>query len=184
MLILGNHGLVVAAESVAQAEALLETVVARLTLPERAAEVAVDAQHLAGLAAGSGFRPAAELRTHQLAFDALGTAFATPLPLYPDHVVFLGPGAVVADSPSAAQNALQVHRYAGVSAVKMLIVPQTGVFVSEQAGDGADAMALCLSDVARRIPAGGVLNYLSEQDLGQLLNWDAEQYRMGLNKSC
>jgi rhamnose utilization protein RhaD (predicted bifunctional aldolase and dehydrogenase) len=56
------------------------------------------------------------------------------------------------------------------------------VLIRTDAGDAAEAMARCLADVAARIPAGTPLHRLTADDVGALLNWDAEQYRQTLER--
>ena len=46
---------------------------------------------------------------------------------------------------------------------------------------GAQALAQCLGDVLLRVPEGAVVHYLTLEENGALLNWDAEKYRQALN---
>ena len=46
---------------------------------------------------------------------------------------------------------------------------------------GAWALAECLGDVLTRLPEGAALNYLTLEQNGELLDWDAEKYRQALN---
>ena len=41
-------------------------------------------------------------------------------------------------------------------------------------------MLRCLADVFRRVDTNAKLNALTTEQIGQLLNWDAEKYRQTL----
>ena len=161
VLVLGNHGLVVGADSVAAADALLQEVERRL-----------DGARERSAAPGApppipGWRDPAHALVHTLAVDPARAARACGGSLYPDHVIFLGPGATAA--PSSGPAKLQLE--AGV-----------GARLAEGTGPSADELALCLALVLERVPGGAPLNYLTAAEEAELLNWDAEQYRQALAK--
>jgi rhamnose utilization protein RhaD (predicted bifunctional aldolase and dehydrogenase) len=91
VLILGNHGLVVAAETVAEAETLLDRVVKTLAKPARAA-VPPDLAALYLLCKDTNYEPAESNETNALATDTLALERGKNAAFYPDHVVFLGVG--------------------------------------------------------------------------------------------
>lgn len=179
VLILGNHGLVVAAESVAETEARLRTVKRRLKQDARSTPPA-DTTRLAQLAAGGGYRLPADGAAHAVALDSAGTAIAASGSLYPDHVIFLGVGSTLAQPGETPSD---VQRRTG-SAPAFILFPGLGVLMRADASAGADAMARCLADVATRIPQGAPLRYLSEDENHQLTNWDAEKYRQKLDAAA
>jgi rhamnose utilization protein RhaD (predicted bifunctional aldolase and dehydrogenase) len=157
--VLGNHGLVAGASSVAAAEAALEAVRRRLAVAPRAA-TAADRARLDSIAAGSGYEPAPETIA-TLGTDSASLAAARSGSLYPDHVIFLGPGV----SETTAHGA------------PLVVVPGAGALLRLDASPSARAMAQCLADVAGRIPAGTALNTLTKADETALLGWEAEAYR-------
>lgn len=178
VLVLGNHGLVVTGDTVADAEALLTRVKAMLRQDARPAREA----DLSGLLerAGSHYRLPADAESHAVATDARNLAIAAGGSLYPDHVVFLGVGSVVArDGEDAAAVATRAP-----SAPMMILFPGLGVLMRQDATAGADAMARCLADVTRRVAADAPVHYLSEAENHELLNWDAEKYRQSLAKAA
>jgi len=160
VLVLGNHGLVVAADTVEQAERLLAQVTARLSRQPRPL---IPPHHdaLTARAAGTPYRLAHDLQTHALATDALALTVAARHVYYPDHVVFLGVG-VATDLASEAP---------------IVAVPGEGVLVRADAKPAAEAMARCLADVMRRVERGAPLVPLTADDIDRLVNWDAEKYR-------
>ncbi|BCS35638.1 aldolase [Luteitalea sp. TBR-22] len=163
VLVLGNHGLVVAADSVGAAEALLERVVGTLERPARELTLP-DVDALEAMCEGTRYRLAVSDDTHALATDEHALAMGGAHVLYPDHVVFLGVG-VATDLASDAT---------------LVAVPGGGVLVRDDAKPAAEAMGRCLADVLRRVEPGTALNQLDAAQIDQLINWDAEKYRQGL----
>lgn len=163
--VLGNHGLTVNAETVAGAMALLDTVAVRLATAPRPAPRA-DMERLALLAAGTEYLPAADPALHALAVDPASLAVARAGSLYPDHVIFLGPG--VAEWPETK--------------APFALVPGAGALVRRDASASALAMMGCLADVAARIPPGAALAALDRDEEAGLLGWEAETYRQGLKR--
>ena len=163
VLVLGNHGLVVAADSVEAADALLSRAVAALARPVRAA-AAVDMATLEKHAAGTGYQPATMPETHALATDRLALTRGKSCVFYPDHVVFLGVG--VATS------------FAGDP--PLVAIPGIGVLIRNDAKPAIEPMGRCLADVMRRIEDHDPLVALTDEDVDRLVNWDAEKYRQTL----
>jgi rhamnose utilization protein RhaD (predicted bifunctional aldolase and dehydrogenase) len=173
VVVLGNHGLFVAAETVEDAETLLERVVEAVRVSV-ARGSGPDISAIDGLAI-DGYEPfPADHPLHVAACDDRMFDIATGGSLYPDHVIFLGVGAagsvdlagiadVVADAPP-----LFLVRGVGAMARCDLSVP-------------ARAMARCLGDVVARVPGDGVPHYLTLAENAELLDWDAEKYRQKLN---
>ncbi|MDQ0471715.1 class II aldolase/adducin family protein [Labrys wisconsinensis] len=180
VLVLGNHGLVVAGETVDEAQALLAAVSARLRRPVRKAPPS-DPAALERAAAGSRYRPAADPATHAAATDPASFLLATSGSLYPDHVIFLGPAAVPLP-PGAAPDAMAA--LAGRPALPMLLAEGAGVLLHEAATPGAAALARCLADVAARIDPRARLRQLSPAEEDALTNWDAEKYRQALDRKA
>jgi rhamnose utilization protein RhaD (predicted bifunctional aldolase and dehydrogenase) len=163
VLILGNHGLAVAAESVEAAEALLTRVVTTLTRPERPA-ASPDRAALAALCADKPYKLAAMDETHALATDALALKRGEHAVFYPDHVVFLGVGVATtfANDPP------------------LIAIPGLGVLIRDDAKPAIEPMGRCLADVMRRVEEQDPLTALTAEDIDRLVNWDAEKYRQTL----
>jgi rhamnose utilization protein RhaD (predicted bifunctional aldolase and dehydrogenase) len=164
VLILGNHGLVVAAETVAEAERLLDGVVKTLTKPARAAVPPnLTALHL--LCKGTHYAPAESNETHALATDIFTLEKGKRSVFYPDHVVFLGIGVATEIESGAA----------------LIALPGKGVLIRKDAKWAVEPMGRCLADVMRRVDADDPLIALDAEAIERLVNWDAEKYRQGLN---
>jgi rhamnose utilization protein RhaD (predicted bifunctional aldolase and dehydrogenase) len=176
VLILGNHGLVVAAETVAGAELLLRRVRSLLARPARGT-AAPDFAALTALAGDSGYRLPADIEAQAVALDPESRRMAQAGSLYPDHVIFLGQGSVVAGPGETVADV--IARLSTPPAA--ILFPGAGVLMRGDASAGCDAMQRCLADVTARIDVAARLNYLTAAENDELVNWDAEQYRQKLN---
>ena len=176
VVVLGNHGLVVAADDVAAAGALLDRVCAALALPRRSAPPAQPAE-LAGFIAGTAYRLPQDPVAHDAATDRDSLALATAGAFYPDHVIFLGAAIAVAETPAALAALDRRDRPPAIVAV-----PGRGVVLHRGVLRGADEMARCLADVAGRVPADAPTLPFSPAQVDELTNWDAEKYRQSLSR--
>jgi rhamnose utilization protein RhaD (predicted bifunctional aldolase and dehydrogenase) len=165
VLILGNHGLAVAAETVALAEELLKQVTEALALAPRP-ESPADVAYLESLLPNSSYRLPYDPLAHSAATDPQSATHGLTKVFYPDHVVFLG-ATIPADVKS------------GAAAVA---IPGKGVLVNINAKLAVEPMLRCLGDVFRRIEDPAKLQALTPNDIDALLNWDAEKYRQTLKQ--
>lgn len=176
ILVLGNHGLVVAADSLEELDTVLRDVLRRCALQTRAAPLP-DTQELEALAAQwepSGYILPEQPHCHALALDAVCQKLASSAwVLYPDHAVFLGAHATVAAEPWPQSD--------GQIRPECVIVPGRGVVVRQDLSAGQLAMLACYADVTLRLADAATVAPLSQSDIADLLNWDAEKYRQSLN---
>jgi len=176
VVILANHGLIVGGSDCDAVETLLDEVATRLKATPRPAGAA-DLERLNRLAAGTGYRPARHADAHQLALSPAAVRIAATGSLYPDHVVFLGPGVAVAGDRTALDAAIASHDR---SFRPVVLVPGAGVLVPEELSDAGEEMVQALAMVVARIPDAAAVSCLSPADERALLNWDAEKYRQTL----
>ncbi len=186
ILILGNHGLVVAGNDCTSAEAQLHEVEARLALPARS-PTAPDLNRLQA-ANDAGWRVADESILHTIATDPVTRAIALRGALYPDHVVFLGERAFalpqatdMGGEPASLQSALRHIAEHGLPEPAYVIVEDAGILLSPRLSTGAEAMLGCLADVGLRLQADDPLKYLALDDVAALMGWEAEAYRRARN---
>ncbi len=177
VLILANHGLIVAGDTVAEVADRIKKVCEAFSGPVRQAPEA-NLSRLAVLVQDSDYRLPADSAAHAAALDTTSLAFARRGSLYPDHVVFLGPGIVEA---TIVRDRLRVQSDHGRPA-PMLVLADVGVVLHCSAPGGADAMARCLADVAARIPEDASVSTLTAAQELELVNWEAETYRQSLGK--
>ncbi|MCA1196476.1 class II aldolase/adducin family protein [Sphingomonas sp. R647] len=177
IFILANHGLIVAADDVGQADTLLREVVSRLSIGPRPPVAPPGTPSATSIA---GFRAVSDPHVISLAVDPTSLAVVTGGPLYPDHVVFLGRAPLVVDSHDEIDAALadvcRNHR----SPIRWIIVRGSAVLLAHDALRGSEAMLRCLADVATRIPPGAPIAPLCAADVDALIDWDAERYRQAM----
>ena len=164
VLILGNHGLAVAAETVTDAHKLLLSVVAALQRKPRTAKNPNTAK-LQAVAAGTNYVLPTEPRVHSFAMEKSVCKLAANNVYYPDHVVFLG-AKVPQDFASDAS---------------AIAIPSGGVLVHKNAKQSVEPMLACLSEVFLRLDSTDELKPLTDDEVARLLNWDAEKYRQTLS---
>ncbi len=179
VVVLGNHGLVVAADSVPLAEALLQRVRDAIKQPVKKSSPPV-IETLSKLSKGSQYLPAEELATHAVAMDKASLSIAAGGSLYPDHVIFLGNGTTVANQGQAIDQIAKDNKGEKAELPLSIVVPEVGVLMHKEANDSQFALARCLSDVCRRVPDGAAINYLEPGQVHELLHWEAESYRQSL----
>ena len=89
--------------------------------------------------------------------------------MYPDHAIFLGARPVCASQDELAtideQNA------------EVILLEGVGVLFRQDARPAVIEQLQCYVDVIARLDMSSPLNVLSDDDIGDLLNWDAEKYR-------
>jgi rhamnose utilization protein RhaD (predicted bifunctional aldolase and dehydrogenase) len=180
IVVLGNHGLIVAGDSVEAAAELF----ARVTQALAAAPAAFpepDLEELTRLGGDSYAPPAADHPLHGVALSPWRCEAALAGSLYPDHVVFCGVGATALPEGETADALVARFRAARLAPPPFLLVPGRGALIANQASPGARALARCLGDVLARVPERAPLAYLTEQQIHELIDWDAEKYRRALN---
>lgn len=179
VLILGNHGLLVGGVDCTSAEALVHEVERRLHLPARSAPNG-DQAVLGTICRGTDYRPASDEACHRLGTDRRSLTVATAGSLYPDHVVFLGPGMRALADAERVADIVAASKRAGHPPPVALLVPGAGVIMRVDIQPGAEAILICLALVAERLPAGAKISYLPPAEEQALLDWDAEKYRKAL----
>jgi rhamnose utilization protein RhaD (predicted bifunctional aldolase and dehydrogenase) len=176
VLLMASHGLVVGADTVADAAALLASVEERLSLPARSAPQP-DLERLGALAQTIGYRLPRDAGSHALGLDPTSLAHAQAGALYPDHVVFLGPGGMTAQSAGSLPRWLEQRRDRGVADPPAVLVPGEGVLLRADLGAAAEEMVRCLALVTARLAPGDALVTLAPEQEAELMGWDAEAYR-------
>jgi rhamnose utilization protein RhaD (predicted bifunctional aldolase and dehydrogenase) len=183
VLVLFNHGVIVAGASVDQVAERVDRVTAAL-LSEPRKTPPPDLVGLATIAEGSEYHPAADEGSHATALCPVSMSFAVGGSMYPDHVIFLGTEiGVLTDGMSVAE-LVQTYRNKGLETPKMLVLPGKGVLLSGSLTQGGEAMARCLAEVVTRIPEREKIAYFSEDEEYELTHWEAEQYRQALDRKA
>lgn len=175
IFILQNHGLVVCADTAQKAQEISLEVIEALSLPSR--NCLVDLAFLNTMTSSMapfGYRLPSNPKIHQLACDPLSLQSISQANnvLYPDQAVFLGKNAFIITKLD--------QMIPGIKA-PYIVIPRHGVFIQESASVMVEAMLLCHAEVLSRIDEEPSLNYLSDTQVSELTNWDAEKYRQSIN---
>ncbi|WEX08371.1 class II aldolase/adducin family protein [Chelativorans sp. AA-79] len=181
VLVLRNHGIIIAGESVEEVDERIEAVTSALAAEPRKS-AAPDPGHLSGLASGSQYRLPDDEATHRVALDPDACRIARSGSLYPDHVIFLGTELGLLEGQSLG-DLLKAADAAGKPHPKMILDPGRGVLVSKELSPGGLAMARCLAEVALRIDPQAPVDYLDSAQEYELTHWEAEQYRQKLDRA-
>ncbi len=178
VLILGNHGLVVAADDCDSAEALLEDVERRLELPARVSQPA-DVEALARVVP-AGFRIAPDAEVHALALDPFSVEVAARGTFYPDQCVYVGPALAVLDDavPFEEINKRFLAQFGVLP--KVLVVPGKGVLVADDLNRAGREVLISFKRVIERLDPSIAVQALEPAEVSRLINWDAEKYRIAL----
>jgi len=177
VIVLGNHGLICCGDNPVSTETLLRTVSTRLE-PHALPEPGTIDPHLADQLAGTDWMPA-PAEAQPLARDPVQLGFAGGATLYPDHLVFLGPGVAIADHDDVGTATEQAARLSPPR--RLLLFPGRGAAIPKDSDAGTKALARALGDVVARIAPGAEVNRLTQEQEADLLNWDAEAYRRSLS---
>lgn len=177
VLVLGNHGLIVAAGDCDSAEALLEDAERRLDLPVRRAPAA-DLEGLARVIP-PGFRIAPDDEAHMLATEQFSLEAAALGTLYPDQCVYLGPGVAIlggATPESVVERFTQRHQVAP----RVILVSGKGVLVADDLNRAGRELLISLKRVIERLDPTAKIRPLDPSQVSRLINWEAEKYRIAL----
>ena len=177
VIFLKNHGVVIGGADVVEVNCVLSRLISVLStapasigsaLPILSAELSECAQYV----------PLQDVGVHQLAlnvdlFDRLSSDWA----LYPDHVVFLG-------SQANAYSTWESFREKKVKTEQpeLVFIQGKGVFVRPDFSKAKQAQLRCYFDVLSRQGRCQAIRALTDVQISELLNWDAEQFRMNLSK--
>ena len=180
IVVLGNHGLIVAGDTVEAADQRLQAVAQALEA-EPAAYPAPDLVRLAQLGGEDYAPPPADHPLHGVALSPYRLQAALGGSLYPDHVIFCGVGATALAAGETAADLAARFAAQDITPPPLLLVEGAGALIARSAGAGARALARCLGDVLSRVPEGAPLTYLTPAQNAELIDWDAEKYRRALN---
>ena len=179
VIVLANHGLVVGSEKAKNAFKLLidiENIIARksrkITL--------TDSSELSTMIDQTNYRICKYSVVNSIADDELALQIVQTGTLYPDHVVFLGPGPM--NILSIEELSLLITDLNYVAKNKVIIVRNMGVIVDKNISQNAEAMLYCLASVLFRLNKDEKLNFLSIKNEADLLGLDSEKYRKSIQK--
>jgi len=179
ILILENHGLIIGADSSEKIINLHKTITNLLQLKLREYEpIKNDLLLKKTLEEVKSYFPNASLPkndiVHTLVTDNISYSLANRNPLYPDHVVFLGKKMIFLDHPSEIKSLSVIPKYIGIKNV--------GVFLIDSS-EAINQMAEAQATIYLMIDNYKGLRCLNDIQCDELLNWEAEKYRISLSKN-
>jgi hypothetical protein len=169
-VVLGNHGLIVTGETVAEAEDRMETISQHFetgNAPERAPDPV-----LANDLEGTGWTVLGAGATTALAFDPEALKMAAGPAFFPDQVIFLGPEPFRAGIPVAVPDG---------PPSSLALFPGRGAAVPAGTTPAGLALAEIMGEVVFRLP--DTPSRLTMTQTLELLGWDAEKHRQALEKA-
>jgi len=175
VLILGNHGLVIGADTKDIATKMLKEVEKRLSRSINKSFYFSDKEKLLNLAKNSEYKLPKYDFCHFLAKDSLSLELLVKNPIYPDHVIFIGPGPmtiVLIDdlNDNFLEKSFRFKK-------RVLIIKDFGVLVHKDFSENGEEILHCLASVLIRCFPNKKINHLKPDQELELLGWDAEKYR-------
>lgn len=167
--LLANHGLVVGADAPDAAFALYRDVEMRLSHGTEAPAAVLEAKP--AIPDGLVWVHSAWCDAFARRSDLVDALLAQTL--YPDHVVFLGPGLPVASKVETIADSLRFD---------WCVVRGYGIVCRSARINVIAPMAEAVARVALRLPVNPICKSLSDTECAHLLNWDLERYRQSLSK--
>lgn len=168
--VLGNHGLIVVGETVAEAEARIAEIARHFDTGD--VPVSDPDPDLARDLEGSGWTVLPAGATTALAFQSEALVRTVRPALFPDQVIFLGPEPVVSSIP--------VDVVEGAPA-SLAFFPRRGAAVPSDATPACIALAKMMGEVVFRLPDNPTR--LTREQTLDLLGWDAEIHRQALEEA-
>ena len=161
VIFLKNHGVVIGGENIGEVEKTVLSLVKKLNAQPN------DALY--------PYLSIEDPEIHQLArnpilFKQLNSHWV----LYPDHVVFLGPKAFT----YSTWEKLKLEQVLP----ELVFIENDGVYIKPSFNKAKQLQLRCYYDVMVRQKTNVPLRILSDTQIAELLNWDAEQYRINLAK--
>ncbi len=172
VLFLESHGVVIGGSSFTEVEDLLNLIIDALKTENDVSSVS-ELPSTIYINQKLSYTPIQTLEIHNLAilpefFYRLKRDWA----LYPDHVVFLGARPNCFESVDSFVENFKIE-----NAPELVFIKGAGVFTVADFNLAKQVQLKCYYDVLIRQPKYKFLNVLSEVQVFELLNWNAEKYR-------
>jgi rhamnose utilization protein RhaD (predicted bifunctional aldolase and dehydrogenase) len=198
IVFLQNHGVVIGAAHAGAVDAILRRLLWLCATPPRppvpfpapvavavavAGDMGAPAASLAPPRASDGrpMAPVPDDGVQQLALDPqLFERLARDWAICPDHVVFLGAAPRRHDSAADFHTAQAACRHAPWP--ELLFIRAAGVYMADGFSAAKLAQLRCYYDVLARQDEHRPLTVLDQAQLAELLDWDAEKYRVALSR--
>ena len=182
LLILANHGLVVGADNCENAEKLLHEIETRLSHDSLNTSPKPNIKKLTELSENIPYTPAISSEIHAIATNANKLKIASQGVFYPDHVVFLGAELCIVHHEQQISSSIENYYKRYNTMPVAIYIKNIGVLVLSDIKPASEVMLLALSYVLMRLDLSVECNYLKDDQVFQLLNWEAEKYRQEITR--
>jgi rhamnose utilization protein RhaD (predicted bifunctional aldolase and dehydrogenase) len=181
IIVLANHGVLFGAETLDEATKLLHEIESRVNRKRRAYDLNIDIDRAKSIIMNSDYCISSSSLVNSVAFDDVSCRIVSIGTLYPDHVVFLGPGPMNLMNIGEFEHFIEVgNKNYNNDKKDVIIVKNLGVFILTNLSESKKAMLDCLANVLLRINPHDKLRYLNTYEENELVNWDAEKYRKSI----
>tara|TARA_Y100000589_G_scaffold302172_1_gene313542 strand:- start:7 stop:1041 length:1035 start_codon:yes stop_codon:yes gene_type:complete len=173
VLFLANHGLIIGAESIKEAEKIQKYILEKLRISPRKT-LATNKNALKEISNKIPHSRLPKIDTiHTLGCDPNSFYLTKKNPLYPDHIVFCGykPKIIKKDK-------FYLDEFKNCSYV---IVPKLGVILLQEKSELLELMLETQAEIFLRLDINKKINFLTNKDCQELINWEAEKYRKKIN---
>ena len=179
VIFLGNHGVVIGAETVEKVADLVQLLDKLMGRESLAIDAPITTPKTGATELIIGFKWCSNPLLHLLAqnghnLEMLRDSWA----LFPDHVVFLGEKAVIVEDLYT----LHTMDYSQLAEVPFVFVKHLGVLQNDQVTQAQIEQLICYYHVVSSLDRDLPLRCLLPQEIGELLNWDAEVYRQSISR--
>ena len=179
VVFMGNHGVVIGGNDVDEISSTLSTLISILQtkFSQSLVETSPSAYESEFLA--SSYVPCCDKEVSLIANkDELTNKLRHEWALYPDHVVFLGAKPAILEANFRMSEMEEMVR----DAPPFIFACGDGVYQNLHATSEQISQLRCYYDVIIRQSASNNLTTLSDRQVSQLLDWDAEKFRQNLIK--
>ena len=178
VIFLKNHGVVIGGVDVAEVSYTLNILTTALSTTPTSVCSKPYAE-LPNIFESTQYIPVQDIDIHQLAINTdLFNRLDSDWALCPDHVVFLGAQASVFRTWGAFREENMTQKVQP----ELVFILGEGVFVKSTFSEAQHAQLRCYYDLLVRQNHLSSISILTDAQIAELLNWDAEQYRMNLSK--
>jgi len=180
VIILANHGVVIGGDTKEEVLDVFKQVETRLCRSVRGNFLETDKVKLENLVDSLEYKLPKYDFTHALANDSLSLKIIGKNALYPDHVIFLGPGTIPVMTQEEFKDRSPEEPLN--SYYKVVVIKGIGVIVNQNLSENAEEMLYCLTNVLLRLQPSDKLQHLTQNQEAELLGWDAEKYRKSIQR--
>ena len=177
VVFLGNHGVVIGGDSVSFVVEIIYCLTNIFCTNNNDPPPEIQASKFIPSSLAETYTLCSDERLHQLALnEQLQSRLATDWALYPDHIVFLGQKAYLLQHNSPATDFAKIT----ADSPPYVFVIGENLLERKTATKAQQAQLACYYDVLVRQNRQTPLASLTEREMFEILNWDAEKYRQSI----